>query len=439
MRLNGGLQVGVGVGIGKAAGLGRKRAQNNRVGAYGHSFVTQTYNTGLTHNAGIMDAFRQKSYGAIDYCTTTIRGHSGQTSTQLASTAQMDTDITALAAKSVGLVVLILGANDAGAGISAATTLANTQFIINYIQTGLKAALGWDVPVLLVDGSPGSVNQAAFLAAAQVVRPLHNPARGIYVAPVYNALVDTFDSLTPSAGIFQTDNAHPSVIGASRAGTAMWPAIRQAMPAVDLLSASGLLFGGDFAGTGGTLSTTPVAATGVAPTDWIVQASTLAAGTVVCSLGIGTGGYNWWQIAATNISNGAASVTLALSSSANRIALVTPGTDYVELSMLYELDAGSSGLGRLHALAKRQSGGAYTFTATANQASDANWQGSATTMILPPEATSGMLRVPHVLIDAAGTTLGFKIEISTPNNVPSTFTLRLAMPQFRKYTGLLLD
>ncbi len=441
--------LGSGIGLGLTAALGaaslhgglalrRHRAANNRMGAIGHSWVAQTFSSGALSLSGMLTHARQQSFGALDFNTATIRGHSGQTSTQLLDAAngyaQLDADIDALIDFDVGVVFLAVSRNDPAHSMARSATLANTQAIIARVQSRMLSELGHKPLILLMDGSPGSTHQSALLAIAQDARTLHDPVRGICVVGIYDVLADGPDSLTPKSGVL-SDGLHVNPTGAYEAGAALYAAAEGAVPAVDLSNVPGLLFGGAFSGTGGSIVSGSVVPTGQVPSGWTLHVISSSTGSLVSSV-VNQGGHTWWQISATAL----AAATIWLYDNTNRVGLVTPGTDRMDQTILFEKDAGSSGLGKLALQLRRQSGGAYGYNGNpSQQAIDSNWAGSGTPHTLPAAAMAGMLRLPHVLVDGAGTLMGPRIEFSTPAAMSGNFTLRFALPQGRKYGGLLTD
>jgi len=386
---------------------------------------------------GQMPHLRRVSNGRVDYNKASIRGYSGQTSTQIASTAQLDTDIASIVPTDPGIVVLDLTRNDPANAISVATSRANIASIIAYLKEGLEAALGHRVIFVLCDSHPGSDYPSELLALAQDTRSFHSPATGVYVAQTYNAWVTAPDGLTLLPNVIVGDNVHPAPIGAHYLGGALWATVSALVPEFDIFAEPGVLFGGEYSGTGGTKTAGTVTATGNVSDGYSVQV-TAASGTVACSL-VSSGGHLWQQFDVTDLANGASDCLITLLSNANQIGLVTPGTDYIDATQMFEVDAGATNLGEISFGARRQSGTSYFFTGTSITAKDSAWQGASTAFFMPTTAFSGLLRQAHGKVDVSGTLLGFRSEIRVPQSLTGSFTVRFALPQFRKYTGLMID
>lgn len=416
------------------------RAANNRIGIFGNSFVaTDTYSAGSLRNFGFGPWVRQKSRGAIDFSRTVIGGNGGDRTDVLRDT-YLDAFISACITKQVGAVVLMLGSNDPSGSYSTAISIANINDIINACIDEISAALGWRVIVILCDEQPRSAGYgfaSELLALSRAERLLHNPSRGVYVANTYNATADGFDGLTPVAGT-NRDGTHYSIVGAELAGEAVWSRMRPLMPSVDLFSSPGLLFGGDFGGAGGTMTAWAGGTlTGSAPTGYTLVV-TGTAGTVNSTLIEDDDGVHWWDLAWSGLTNGASAASISFYGSANQIAAVVPGTDYMDSIIAYELDAGASNFGHMRMVCRRQSGN-MKMTGTATDAADAQWVGSISTLPFPDKELFGILRLPHSIVAADATLLAQRVYLETLASQTSTGRVRFALPQFRKYTGLLLD
>lgn len=427
-------------------------ARNNRVGLIGNSLVTETGGVGSngTRSWGFASWARAFSFGAIDFNSAnnngTICGHSGNSSVSILNN-HLTSDITRLINYQVGSVVLMISGNDPPNAVSFANTVAAVTSIISRVRSEVSAGVGYEVPVIICNGTPR--NSFAYSnALADIARwelSLENPAAGIYVADTFNATALSRFSNTAASGVLRPDNTHLTTIGAQLAGKAVANKAKEVLPyyyhpeanvnVINNHSLSGSN-GSFIAWTGGTW-------VGNLPQGWNIQSLNSNPGTVTANTSVDSNGITWMNFQFSNLSsNSTSSGDFWLYSTFNGLSLLA-NTDYTDYSTVVRIESQSVGLGRVSFGTRKQSGGIWPYSGNTAPAWDHIWEGSSTTYPYKSDETiTYMLRQPHVIKDPLATSINSIFEFAFlryANGLPGSANISIALVSERKYTGLLTD
>ena len=391
---------------------------NNTVALLGDSRVFRVdgnaQNAGFMHHSGFALWARRLTHGQVQFNLANQFGVGGYTTQEV-----VDNTLDDAAASDAGSVLVMVGVNDWGEGISTATSTANIDTICSTLTAAGKA-------VFICDDSPASGETGAALtqhvAIRDHIRGLSMPR--VYVVPSWNAVAATPDGTSPGSGM--EDTVHYGPGAASRVGVACANVMGPRLPTFDLAARSGVLSGGDFTGTGGTKT----GVTGTVPDGWTVALES-GTGTVACSIAAADG-LNWLVVA---LSNGDTPVIGIYSGDLD--SGWTAGTDRLDMAVKCRIDAGSANVISCQLHARRESGTQLKLATTRN-AGDGIIVNN-TTAPLPATELDMTLWLPHVLFPTGATQLIQRMEIRGLTGTTSSGTFRFALPQLRKYTGSLTD
>ncbi|MBB3949898.1 hypothetical protein [Aureimonas jatrophae] len=429
--------IGAGI-IGGGVVLPPVKASANTIVAFGHSMInTFTFAmNGATppveQNAyqmagGLLTGLRQLSKGQIDFNRANTVGEGGQQSPYLIA------NYLAAAVASPAKAALVLAFTNNfrdGDPVSLAQSKADLDTIIAQLRTTKEV-------IFICDEAPKTTTVTAsiiadFAAWRDYARSKHDPSKGIYVLPTWNAIASAPDSNTPAAGMLRSDGIHDATAGVQAKGRACLPIIAAAMPAIDLTARAGVLAGGKFTATGGTLAGATVVPTGAAPLGWSVNIDAAASGSVVSSLDTATG---IWRLDIANLANGSSASAISLRGPTSFGMGLALGTDRFDLTMFSKVLAGSQNLGRV-SLKLRRNGGQFE-PSLGDPAADAEWAGSTSTNALAFDAKEwdALLRPGHALTTAGATQEYPWLDISGFANQALTASIEFRIPQISAYTG----
>ena len=427
-------------------------ARNNRVGLIGNSLVTETGGGPSTgyRSWGFGTWARAFSFGAMDFNGAnnagTICGHSGNSSVSILNN-HLTADIARMITHQVGSVILMISGNDPPNAVSFANTVAAVTTIISRVRSEVSAGVGYEVPVIICNGTPrNSFSYSNALAdVARWELSLENPAAGIYVADTFNATALSRFSNTALSGVLRPDNTHLTVLGAQIAGKEVARKAREVLPYYYHPESSiNVVNNHTFAGSnGGFVAWTGGTWVGTLPTGWNMQSLNSNPGTVTVNTSVDASGTTWLDLQFANLnSNSTSSGSFWLYGTLNNTALFS-NTDYMDYSSVINVASNSVGLGRISLAVRKQSGGQFPFTGTAVAAIDGLWEGSGTTYpFKSDENLSYMLRTPHPIRDSSANNIAPLLEfgfLRYANGLSGSANISIALVSERKYTGLLTD
>lgn len=276
--LHGGWADGSGIArmVGASAPAEPRIAGNSIAYAIGDSMTEQnvqsTYHYSMLGNG--LSWARRFTGERFDLTIAAIDGGSGETAATIRSTRLP----TALASPAL-INFLMAGSNP---GASLAQDIADITYMAE--QLAGKAA---DSVCFLADGFPGGTHSgwdstriARHAGLRDAIRLLHDPVNGIVVVPTWDAIAAAPDGDEPAAGMLQTADLHPSILGSFTAGLTWQTAIETYTVARDPYAGETFvtttaMSGANLAGaTGNALSVAGIAASNAASSRMLVDGAT---------------------------------------------------------------------------------------------------------------------------------------------------------------------
>jgi hypothetical protein len=343
----------------------------------------------------------------------------------------VDSALADCAASDAGSVVVMVGVDDEGQGVSQADSFAN-------IDTIVSTLVGAGKLVFFCDDAPASGEDSAGLAQHTAIRDYIRGLEGtdgVVVVPTWDAAAASPDSTTIGDGYEgendsppPTANPHFGPGASSRVGQAVATAMAPHLPAFDLFGRADVLSGGDFTGSSGTKTG---GVTGSVPAGWTVALES-GSGTVACSIEAADG-LNWLVVTLT----GGDTPIIGVYSDDLSTGW-TAGTDYIDMAAKCRIDAGCANIFLAQLQARRDGAATIPLTGVTQKAYDGAVINS-TTDLLPAESMDMTLWLPAVKYPAGATALIQRFEIRGHADATSAGVFRFALPQLRKYTGELTD
>ena len=365
--------------------------------------------------------FRRNLFGQADFNKANDFAVAGYTTQQV-----VDNTLASCAASSAGSVLILVGINDIGAGMTLTQTNANLDTIVSTMHAAGKVVFICDeLPTNDVDGSPTAIYHAGI---RDHIRTFNNPGSLIFVLPSWNSIAVSPDSNAAVAGSYPDTpgDIHPTSVAGNAIVMASLSIVSGALPRTNLFTRPGVLYGGDFNTAGGGTASGGVI--GTVPSGWTANLNS-GTGAIACSM-VQEDGLNWMQAAITG-----GTATEFTFYTGSLISGFTPGTSYIDMLIRCRVTAGVTGFSRLRLVSLRD-GGTAVPCANGDPAYDS---GNQATDLVPTTGLDLLLWLPHVLVPADATSINQRIEFKANVGVSCSGTIKFAIPQVRIYTGSLTD